>query len=94
MCTVVELQEKGKRVERLYTNINEEITTLQKEKRDLKYDIDDFYAQLNAANISQQYEDKVHNYILYVIAMYLNIQILFYRGLCITCHSMVTAMPY
>ena len=56
---VAQLQVRGVRVERLLTSISEEITTLQKEKQELKYHIDEFYAQLNAVNISQEYRDKV-----------------------------------
>lgn len=63
---VVDLQVRGLRVERLLTNINKEIITLQKEKQDLKYKIDDFYVQLTAANVSQEYKDKVR------ILVYLN----------------------
>lgn len=65
VCAVVQLQSRGTRVERLLTSINEEITMLQKGKQDLKYDIDDFYVQLNAANISQEHRDKVASYIQY-----------------------------
>jgi len=57
--TVAELQGRGVRVERLFTSISEEITTLQNEKQELKYHIDDFYVQLTAANVSQEYKDKV-----------------------------------
>ena len=59
MNVVVELQEKGKRVERLFTSINNEMTTLQKQNQDLKHNIDDFNVQLTAANISQEHKDKV-----------------------------------
>ena len=55
------------RVEKLFASIDEEITALQKDKQDLKYDIDDFYAQLAAANVSQEYKDKVHIIIQCVI---------------------------
>jgi len=58
--TVTELQERSQRVERLLTEINEEISTLQNEKRDLEFDIDDLDTQLNAAKISQEYRDKVY----------------------------------
>ena len=47
------------RVERLFTSISTEITSLEKQKQDLKYDIDDFYVQLTATNVSQEHRDKV-----------------------------------
>ena len=63
MNVVVELQAKGKRVERLFTSISDEITTLEKQKQDLKYHIDDFNVQLVAANVSKEHKDKVCSYI-------------------------------
>ena len=59
MNAVVELHQKGTRIERLFTSISEEITTLQKQKQDLKYNIDDLNAQLTAANVSVEHKDKV-----------------------------------
>ena len=56
---VVELQERSQRVEKLLTEINEDISTLQNEKQYLEYDIDNLHVQLNAAKISQEYRDRV-----------------------------------
>ena len=61
VCAVDGLQKKGRRVERLLKSIDEDIAELQKGKQDLKYDIEDFYAQLTAANICQQHEVHTAN---------------------------------
>ncbi|XP_065888406.1 laminin subunit alpha-1-like [Dysidea avara] len=56
--SIVELQERSQRVEKLLTEINEDISTLQNEKQYLEYDIDNLHVQLNAAKISQEYRDR------------------------------------
>lgn len=57
--TVTELEERSQRVGNLLTEIDEEISTLQNKKQEVKYDLDDLHVQLNAAKISQEYRDKV-----------------------------------
>ena len=56
---VTELEERSQRVGNLLTEIDEEISTLQNKKQEVKYDLDDLHVQLNAAKISQEYRDKV-----------------------------------
>ena len=60
VCAVEELHTKGTRVERILTSVDKQMTELQNEKQNLKYSIDDFYVQLNAANVSHEYKDKVN----------------------------------
>jgi len=84
---VAELQERSRRVEKLLTEINEEISTLQNEKQDLEFDIDDLHTQLNAAKISQEYKDKVGRYICCLFLMQL------YRGHNTSYHYKEKDMP-
>jgi len=67
---VTELQERSQRVEKLLTEINEEISTLQNEKQDLEFDIDDLDTQLNAAKINQEYKDKVYFSRIYLLFIF------------------------
>ena len=46
-------------MEKRFESVEKGIVKLEEGRKDLKYAIEEFYAQLSAANISQQYRDKV-----------------------------------